>query len=296
MQVSHLQKGLLSGRQAFLAAKAPVPCRQNARFVVRAEGEEKKEEAPKKEEKGDKKEEKKGGAVAKVDRRKDTLLFASEQSLSYLDGSLPADYGFDPLGLSDPDGAGGFITPEWLRYSEVIHSRFAMLGAAGIVGPSILAYAGLIPQTPEEVTWFKTGVIPPAGTYERGYWADPYTLFFLEVIAFQFAELRRWQDYRKPGSMSKQWFLGVESIFEGSGDPAYPGGQFFNFFGLGKKDMKELQTKEIKNGRLAMLAIFGFGAQAVITHTDPVKNLLDHLHDPFGSNLVTNLTLAFGSS
>lgn len=30
------------------------------------------------------------------------------------------------------------------------------------------------------------------------------------------------------------------------------GGQFFNFFGLGKKDMKELQTKEIKNGRLAM--------------------------------------------
>ena len=37
----------------------------------------------------------------------------------------------DPLGLSDPDGAGGFITPEWLRYSEVIHARFAMLGAAG---------------------------------------------------------------------------------------------------------------------------------------------------------------------
>ena len=30
------------------------------------------------------------------------------------------------------------------------------------------------------------------------------------------------------------------------------GGQFFNFFGLGKRDMKELQTKEIKNGRLAM--------------------------------------------
>jgi light-harvesting complex I chlorophyll a/b binding protein 3 len=245
------------------------------RFVVRAEGEETK--------------------VATVDRSKDTLFFASEQSLSYLDGTLPADYGFDPLGLSDPEGQGGFMTAEWLRYSEVIHSRFAMLGAAGIIAPEILAYAGVIPQTVDEVTWFKTGVIPPAGTYDK-FWADPYTLFFIEVIAFQFAELRRWQDYRKPGSMSKQWFLGVESIFEGSGDPAYPGGQFFNFFGLGKKDMKELQTKEIKNGRLAMLAIFGFGAQAVITHTDPVKNLLDHLHDPFGSNLVTNLTLAFGSS
>ena len=51
-----------------------------------------------------------------VDRSKDTLFFASEQSLSYLDGSLPADYGFDPLGLSDPDGAGGFVDPKWLTY------------------------------------------------------------------------------------------------------------------------------------------------------------------------------------
>ena len=105
------------------------------------------------------------------------------------------------------------------------------------MAPSVLASAGLIPQTPEEVTWFKTGVIPPAGTYEEGYWADPYTLFFLEVIAFQFAELRRWQDYRKPGSMSKQWFLGIEDVFKGSGDPAYPGinrqhpRMFLSFFG-----------------------------------------------------------------
>lgn len=30
-----------------------------------------------------------------------------------------ADFGFDPLGLCDPEGAGGFITPEWLSYSEV---------------------------------------------------------------------------------------------------------------------------------------------------------------------------------
>lgn len=88
--------------------------------------------------------------------------------------------------------------------------------------PSILSYAGLIPQAPEEVVWFKTGVIPPAGTYDA-YWADPYTLFFLEVIAFQFAELRRWQDYRNPGSMGKQYFLGLEKGLGGSGDPAYPG-------------------------------------------------------------------------
>lgn len=50
-----------------------------------------------------------------VDRSKDQLFFPSEQSLSYLDGSLAGDFGFDPLGLSDPEGAGGFVDPEWLR-------------------------------------------------------------------------------------------------------------------------------------------------------------------------------------
>ncbi|MCI89343.1 chlorophyll a-b binding protein 3 chloroplastic-like, partial [Trifolium medium] len=34
------------------------------------------------------------------------LWFASKQSLFYLDGSLLGDYGFDPLGLSDPEGTG----------------------------------------------------------------------------------------------------------------------------------------------------------------------------------------------
>jgi light-harvesting complex I chlorophyll a/b binding protein 3 len=58
------------------------------------------------------------------DRSGDTLLFASDQSLSYLTGELPADYGFDPLGLLDPEGKGaGFVSPAWLQYSEVIHAR-----------------------------------------------------------------------------------------------------------------------------------------------------------------------------
>lgn len=97
-----------------------------------------------------------------------------------------------------------------------------MLGAAGMIIPEILAAGGLIPQTSDEVAWFKTGVIPPAGNYGR-FWADPYALFFIEVIAFQFAELRRWQDYRKPGSMGKQYFLGFEKVLGGSGNPSYPG-------------------------------------------------------------------------
>lgn len=33
--------------------------------------------------------------------------------------------GFDPLGLLDPVNAGGFITPEWLVYSEVCSQLFS---------------------------------------------------------------------------------------------------------------------------------------------------------------------------
>lgn len=219
--------------------------------------------------------------------------FASDQSLSYLNGSLPGDYGFDPLGLSDPEGAGGFITPEWLSYSEVIHGRWAMLGAAGCIAPEVLSAMGLIPQTGDEAVWFRSGVIPPAGSYDK-YWVDPYTLFFVEVVLMQFAELKRYQDFRYPGSQGKQYFLGMEAAFNGSGNPAYPGGQFFNMFNLGKTEaaMNELKLKEIKNGRLAMLAMFGYGAQAVMTQKGPFANLVDHLADPVHNNMLGNFANA----
>ncbi|KAG9129095.1 hypothetical protein Leryth_019822 [Lithospermum erythrorhizon] len=51
--------------------------------------------------------------------------------------SLPGDFGFDPLGLTDPEGTGGFIEPKWLAYGEIINGRFAMLGAAGAIAPEI---------------------------------------------------------------------------------------------------------------------------------------------------------------
>ena len=79
------------------------------------------------------------------------MLGVSDQSLSYLDGTLPGDYGFDPLGLSDPEGAGGFINPGWLAYAEVIHGRWAMLGVAGATAPETMK--GFIPDS-TAVVWF----------------------------------------------------------------------------------------------------------------------------------------------
>ncbi|RZC69033.1 hypothetical protein C5167_032102 [Papaver somniferum] len=216
------------------------------------------------------------------------LWFASKQSLSYLDGSLPGDFGFDPLGLSDPEGTGGFIEPKWLAYGEIINGRFAMLGAAGAIAPEVFGKLGLIPAE-TALPWFQTGVIPPAGTYS--YWADPFTLFVLEMALMGFAEHRRLQDWYNPGSMGKQYFLGLEKGLGGSGNPAYPGGPFFNPLGFGKdeKSMKELKLKEVKNGRLAMLAILGYFIQGLVTGVGPFQNLLDHLADPVNNNVLTSL-------
>ncbi|TXG62217.1 hypothetical protein EZV62_013580 [Acer yangbiense] len=202
--------------------------------------------------------------------------------------SLPGDYGFDPLGLSDPEGTGGFIEPRWLAYGEIFNGRTAMMGAIGAIAPEILGKAGLIPEE-TALPWFKTGVIPPAGTYT--YWADNYTLFVFEMALVGFAEHRRFQDWYNPGSMGKQYFLGLEKYLGGSGDPAYPGGPIFNPLGFGKdeKSMRDLKLKEVKNGRLAMLAMLGYFVQALVTGVGPYQNLLDHLADPVNNNILTSL-------
>ena len=84
----------------------------------------------------------------------------------------------------------------------------------------------------------------------------------------------------------------IRDRFEGSDfaglDPINPGGplDFFNVAAT-PEDLALLKVKEIKNGRLAMIAMLGVFVQGATTGEGPATNWGKHLADPFGYNFVT---------
>lgn len=86
------------------------------------------------------------------------------------------------------------------------------------------------------------------------------------------------QDFKKPGAMGDGSFFGLTDGFTSVAN-GYPGG-VFDPMGMSKGNMKEMQTKEIKNGRLAMLSCVGYVAQYQATGKGPIDNLFDHISSP----------------
>eukprot|EP00878_Enallax_costatus_P041673 GHUV01048517.1.p1 GENE.GHUV01048517.1~~GHUV01048517.1.p1 ORF type:complete len:238 (-),score=75.84 GHUV01048517.1:403-1116(-) len=197
----------------------------------------------------------------------------------HLKGELAGDFGFDPLGLAkDPEAL------RWYQQAELVHARTAMTAAAGILIPGILTKIGVL-NVPE---WYDAGKVSCEQT------GIPLSaLLAVQLFLCGFVESKRWQDFRKPGSQAEPGsFLGFEGAFKGA-ENGYPGGPF-DPMGMTRESpekTKDLKLKEIKNGRLAMLACLGFAAQHAATGKGPIDNLLDHLAAPLKTTFVDNVSV-----
>lgn len=169
---------------------------------------------------------------------------------------------------SDPD------LLKWFAQAELIHGRWAMLAVAGILIPEWLQSLGFI----DKFSWYEAGSVK--------YFADPTTLFVVQLALMGWVEGRRWADIINPGCVDIEPKLPHKK--NPKADVGYPGGLFFDpwMWGRGSPEpVMVLRTKEIKNGRLAMLAFLGFCFQAIYTGQSPLENLAAHIADPGHVNI-----------
>ena len=172
-----------------------------------------------------------------------------------LDGTLAGDVGFDPIGFSRTKG-----TLYWMREAELKHGRLAMLAAVGwplseLWHKELAQALGL-----ESILAGKSGELAPS--LLNGGLSSVYASGML-VMSMIIASLLEGQAMNKG------------DIYISNEKPAgYIPGDFgfdpLNFYKL-KGDKKLMETTEIKNGRLAMIAITFYAFSEFVTKVPVVQ-------------------------
>ena len=136
------------------------------------------------------------------------------------------DTGFDPLGFSD------YFDMKWLRESELKHGRAAMLATVGFVVQQFITLPGMTHVDDSTLAPAAAGISPML-----------QIVFGLGCLEF----------YTNKGNVT------MENMFETS--DRKPGDLGFDPLGFKKNksaaELEDMELKELKNGRLAMLAIGG---------------------------------------
>lgn len=177
-------------------------------------------------------------------------------TLETIPGALPPVGIFDPLGLG---AKANEATLKRYREAELTHGRVGMLAVVGfLVGEQVEGSTPLFDAT----------ITGPAITHLS---QTPIGFFLILTGAIAAAELQRakigWVDpkdvpFDQPGQLNEDYI---------------PGNIGFDPLGLKPSDPEEfeiMQTKELQNGRLGMLASAGFIAQELADG----KGILEHFN------------------
>jgi len=181
----------------------------------------------------------------KTKERLTNVLDQVEAKESLLAGvSAPMNY-FDPLGFSTTVDGGKLM---FYREVELKHGRIAMLAALGmVVGEQWHPLFGGDIDVPSYIAFQATPL--------QNFWPAVVAAIAIPEIF----SVNTFQDPDEGRLFGGLWKVKTDHV---------PGDLGFDPLGLKPKDPKEfktMQTKELNNGRLAMIAVAGMVAQEIVT-------------------------------
>eukprot|EP01036_Dinobryon_divergens_P022840 gene22840-31136_t len=198
--------------------------------------------------------------MANTEKEKRTWPFNAFEAPDYLDGSLAGDFGFDPLRIGS--NADNLFQ---LREAEIKHSRIAMLAAFGWPVSELYHYK-IAQSVGLESLLNGDGRAPSVlnGGLDNIYALLGLGLFFAVGSVLELELFRRRRD--SPALLKNFFDMWREDGWDA------PGNYGFDPLGLGQRlcgdderSKQVLQTIEVVNGRIAMLATVGYVVQEYVT-------------------------------